>query len=231
MAGTVHEAEQIPELDVSVPKVAGISTGLVAVNILLMWAASYTPVADLGQVLFSNYFIAVGTFVVTVGGGVWISNRGIDTGNLTIAGAGVTLVQLGYTLVGSALLVLAPPGLRAPVLGITTVITGLITAAVVVVVYRTDHSFARWRTYSRVLFVGGFALGGVGFFFAPQLMVVASVCFFLGFLTDLTYEIWAVKENKYASALSNAIGIYVAVMGVFIHILQLVLRVLSALDN
>ncbi|WP_440990537.1 hypothetical protein [Haloarchaeobius baliensis] len=216
---------------VDVPRVAGIGAGLVAVNVLLMLVGSYTPLADLGTVLFSNYFVAVGTFVVTVGGGFWVSNKGIENDSMPVAGAGVSLIQFGYTLLGSAILVVASPTVRLVALGVTTVITGLLTAGVVVVVYRTDRSFERWQLYSRGLFVGGFVVGAVGFFVNSLLMLGASVLFFLGFVADLTYEIWAVKENRYASALRNAIGIYVAVMGVFIHILQLVLRALSYLDN
>ncbi|SEP77550.1 hypothetical protein [Natrinema salaciae] len=216
---------------VNVPKVAGIATALVAANILLMLVGSYTPLADLGLILFSNYFVGIGTFVVTIGGGFWVSNRGIETGNIPIAGAGVTLIQFGYTLLGSAILVIAPSALRVPALAITTIITGLLTAGIVVVVYRTDRSFAGWQTYAKGLFVAGFAAGAVGFFTNPSLMLFASVLFFLGFVTDLTYEIWAVKENRYASPIRNAIGIYIAVMGVFIHILRLVLYALSVLDN
>ncbi|QLG50989.1 hypothetical protein [Natrinema halophilum] len=231
---SVHDTTQTGQYvpTVNVPKVAGIATALVAVNILLMLVGSYTPLADLGLILFSNYVIGIGTFVVTIGGGFWISNRGIEQDALPMAGAGVALIQFGYTLLGAAILGgFAPPALRIPALGITLVLTGLLTAGVVVLVYRTDRSFESWQTYSRGLFVAGFVAGGIGFFVAPVLMIGASVLFFLGFVADLTYEIWAVKESKYANPLRNAIGIYIAVMGVFVHILQLVLRVLSVLDN
>ncbi|ELY85968.1 hypothetical protein [Natrinema altunense] len=230
---SVHSSKQAEQYasTVDISKVAGIATALVAVNILLMLVGSYTPLADLGLVLFSNYFVGIGTFAVTIGGGFWVSNTGIAKGNMPIAGAGVTLIQVGYTLLGSAILVMAPSALRVPALAVTTVITGLLTAGIVVVVFRTDRSFARWQTYSKGLFIAGFAAGAVGFFINPMLMIFASVLFFLGFVTDLTYEIWAVKESRYASPIRNAIGIYVAVMGVFIHILRLVLYVLSMLDN
>ena len=214
-----------------VSRIAGIATGLVAVNILAMLVGSYTPLAALGLVLFSNFFLGIATFVVTIGGGFWISNKGIEADHLPIAGAGVALIQLGYTLLGAGVLAIAPSELRVPALGITTVLTGLLTAGVVVVVYRTDRSFARWQRYSQGLFLAGFAAGGIGFFVTDALLMVAFALFFLGFVTDLTYEVWAVKANRYASTLRNAIGIYVAVMGVFVHILQLVLRVLSALNN
>lgn len=230
---SVHEGTQnsqlLPTVDVS--RVAGIATALVVANIVLMLVGSYTPIASLGLVLFSNFFVGVAVFVVTIGGGFWISSRGIRHGNLPVAGAGVTLIQFGYTLLGAGILAIAPSELRVPALSITTVLTGLLTAGVVLVVYRTDRSFERWQTYSRGLFVAGFAAGAIGFFTGSSLMIAAFALFFLGFVADLTYEIWAVKVSKYSSELRNAIGIYIAVMGVFVHILQLVLRVLSALDN
>lgn len=230
---SVHESARnsqlLPTVDVS--RVAGIATGLVVVNILLMLVGSYTPLAGLGLVLFSNFFVGIAVFLVTIGGGFWISNTGIQRGSLPVAGAGVALIQFGYTLLGAGILAIAPSELRVPALSITTVLTGLLTAGVVLVVYRTDRSFAAWQRYSRILFVAGFVAGAVGFFASSALMIAAFALFFLGFVTDLTYEIWAVKVSKYSSELRNAIGIYIAVMGVFVHILQLVLRALSALDG
>ncbi|MDG5776385.1 hypothetical protein VB773_07830 [Haloarculaceae archaeon H-GB2-1] len=211
-------------------EITGIASLLVAANILLMLVMSYTPAVALGRVLFSNFFFAIGTFVLTVGGGYWLASRGVENGSMPLAGAGVTLTQLGYGLFGATVLAFASSSLRVPALAITTVVTALITAVITVVVFKTDHSFERWQLYSGGLFITGIVLGAIGAFAASSLLVVAGVCFFLGFVTDLTYEIWAVKTSAYASPLLNAIGIYVAVMGVFIHVLQWVLRVLEMLD-
>jgi len=215
----------------SVSRIAGIGTGLVALNIVLILALSYTPVATVGRLLFSNFFVGIATFVLTVGGGYWLANTGIERGSLPLAGVGVSLSQFGYALIGSALLGGAlSSSMRVTALGITTVVTGLITAAVVVVVFKTDHSFERWQLYSWVCFGGGFVVGAAGYFVNSTLLLVAGALFLLGFVVDLTYEIWAVRESKYDSDLRSAIGIYIAVMGVFIHVLQLVLRVLELLD-
>lgn len=212
-------------------KIVGIGVALVALNIAFMLALSYTPVAPVALGLFSNFFVGIAVFVVTVGGGFWISNKGLDRDSLPLTGAGVALTQVGYALFGGAILSQVPTGLRVTALGIAAVITGFITAAITLVVYRTDHSFAGWQKYAGGLFLGGIGIGAVGAFAAPALVVVAGLLFFLGFVVDLTYEIWAVKENRYASDLRNAIGIYVAVMGVFIHVLQWVIRALAILEN
>ncbi|WP_123534895.1 hypothetical protein [Halosimplex salinum] len=214
----------------SVSRIAGIGAGLVALNVVAILALSYTPVAPLGAMLFSNFFIGIAVFVVTVGGGYWLATTGIEKGSLPLAGAGVALTQFGYALIGSAILFrVASSSMRLTALGITTVVTGLITAAVTVAVFGTSHSFERWQMYSWVCFGGGFVVGAIGFFVNPTIMLAAGALFLLGFIVDLTYEIWAVRESKYGD-LRSAIGIYIAVMGVFIHILQLVLRVLEMLD-
>ncbi|WP_459191259.1 hypothetical protein [Halosimplex sp. J119] len=213
----------------SVSRIAGIGAGLVALNIVLMLALSYTPVAPLGAALFRNFFIGIAVFMVTVGGGYWLANTGIEKGSMGLAGVGVALSQFGYALLGSAILLRVGMSTRVTALGITAVITGLITAVVAAVVFKTDHSFERWQMYSWVCFGGGFVVGAAGVFVNPMLMLVAGALFLIGFIVDLTYEIWAVRESKYGD-LRSAIGIYIAVMGVFIHILQLVLRVLEMLD-
>jgi hypothetical protein len=61
--------------------------------------------------------------------------------------------------------------------------------------------------------------------------VASDAGFFAAFVVSLTYEIWAVKQDRYASDLRNAIGIYVAVMGVFVNVLVWVLRILSLLSE
>ena len=215
----------------NVSQIVGMATGLVTLNIVLMLVLSYTPVAGIGLLLFSNFFVGIAVFAVTVGGGFWIASEGTEQGSLPLAGAGVALTQVGYSLIGSAILLLAPSGSRVLAIGTAAVITGAITAGVVVVVFNTTRSFEGWQRYAGGLFIGGFALGAVGVFVNQTLIAVAGLLFFLGFVVDLTYEVWAVRENRFASDLRNAIGTYVAVMGVFIHVLQWVIRILSILDN
>jgi hypothetical protein len=219
-----------PTATTNVNKVAGIASLLVVVNVLLILGLAYTPVAQIGVVLFSNFFVGIATFLVTVGGGYWLASTGIEKGIFPLAGAGVALTQTGYGLFGAAILQFAPSGVWAPALGISAVVTGLITAAAAVIVFKSDHDFSRWQLYSWVFFGGGFVVGAVAYFAAPAFVVVAGVFFFLGFLADLVYEIWAVREDRYASDLLNALGIYIAVMGVFVHVLQLVLRILSEME-
>ncbi|AWB28051.1 hypothetical protein [Halococcoides cellulosivorans] len=233
--GTIEGAATV---DRSIGRIVGIASALVVFNILLMWLVSFTPIAPLvTPLLFANYFVTIGFFVVTVGGGFWIANLGLERGSGILTGAGVTLTQAGYGLFGAAILAIAgsqlglSASMRLAGIGIAALITAAITAVVTVIVFSTDHSFERWQTYAFGGFIGGMALGAVGYFVNPMLIALAGVIFFLAFVCDLTYEIWAVREDYHASDLRSAIGIYVAVMGVFIHVLQWVLRILALLDN
>jgi len=112
-------------------KITGMATALVVLNIVLMLALAYTPVSSIARLLFSNFFIGIATFVITVGGGFWVANKGIQSRSFPLAGVGVTLIQAGYGLFGATILTsFAQSGLWIPALAITAVITGLITAVV-----------------------------------------------------------------------------------------------------
>jgi len=219
-------------VDRNLTKIIGIATGLIAVNIAAMLALSFIPaVVALGAVLFGSYFIGVFVFAVTVGGGSWIASKGTQRGSLPLAGAGITLTQAGYALFGAVILGGIGAALKLTAVGISVIVTAVITGVVAYVVFSTDRNFSSWQSYSFYLFISGFAIGAVGFFTTSLLIVMASLIFFAAFIVSLTYEIWAVKENRYASDLRNAIGIYVAVMGVFVNVLIWVVRILSLLGE
>ena len=218
-------------VDQNLSKIIGVSTGLIAVNILLMLALSFVPPAvALGALLFGNIIIGMAAFAISVGGGSWLASKGVKRGSLPMAGAGLTLTQAGYGLFGAYILGLASAALRLPAIGISVVITAAITGVVAYVVYTTDRDFSSWQSYSFYLFIAGIALSLAGYFVLQPLIFLAALVFFAAFTVSLTYEIWAVRENRYASDLRNAIGIYVAVMGVFVNVLIWVLRILELLD-
>jgi hypothetical protein len=233
MSGSFGSVERTATgtVDRNLGKILGISTGLIAVNILLMLALSFVPpVVAIGGLLFGSFFIGIAVFAVTVGGGSWIASKGTKRGSLPLAGAGVTLTQVGYGLFGATILGGIGAALKLTAIGISVVVTAAITGVVAYVVFSTNKNFSSWQSYSFYLFIGGFVIGAIGFFITPLLMLVASLVFFAAFVVSLTYEIWAVKENRYASDLRNAIGIYVAVMGVFVNVLIWVLRILELFD-
>jgi len=233
MSGSFGSVERTATgtVDQNLSKIIGVSTGLIAFNIVLMLALSFVPPAvALGRLLFGSLFVGMAAFAISVGGGSWVASKGVQRGSLPLAGAGLTLTQAGYGLFGAYILGLASAALRLPAIGIAVVITAAITGVVAYVVYTTDRDFSSWQRYSFYLFIGGIALAAVGYFVFTPLVLLAGLVFFAAFTVSLTYEIWAVKENRYASDLRNAIGIYVAVMGVFVNVLIWVLRILELLD-
>jgi len=233
MSGSFAERTQTVSgtVDRNLSKIIGVASGLVAFNIALMLVLSYIPpVVGLARVLFSSILIGIVAFAVTIGGGSWVASAGTERGNLPLAIAGVALIQSGFGLFGAGALGIAPEYLRLPAIGISIVITAAITAVIGYVVFTTNYNFSSWQNYSFYCFIGGIGLAAAGVFLFTPLLLVASLLFFLGFMLSLTYEIWAVKENRYASDLRNAIGIYTAVMGVFVNVLIWVLRILELLD-
>jgi len=61
-------------------KITGMATALVVLNIVLMLALAYTPVSSIARLLFSNFFIGIATFVITVGADSGSPTRGSRAG-------------------------------------------------------------------------------------------------------------------------------------------------------
>ncbi|MFB6217400.1 MAG: hypothetical protein ABEJ72_10640, partial [Candidatus Aenigmatarchaeota archaeon] len=87
-------------------------------------------------------------------------------------------------------------------------------------VYLTGHDFSSWNRYANYLFMGVLLFALVGTFAGP-LGIIAFALALLGFIVYLVYEIWNLRQRP-SNVLLNGVGIYVAVMGVFVEILRLV---------
>ena len=101
------------------------------------------------------------------------------------------------------------------------------TAGIGTYVYaRSDTDFDH---YGKIA-TGAFLVGLVAILagsFIPIVLLVGFVAIFLGFVFRLGYEMWEIRENHGLNTAMQAIGLYVAVAGVFVHILQLVVRALA----
>ena len=83
------------------------------------------------------------------------------------------------------------------------------------------------RNPPRSAFVVGAVLVLVGTFVTPVLLG-GFLFVFAGFTLRLGYEIWKVRDRYSADrSLIHALGIYVAFTGVFVHVLQLVVRLFA----
>jgi FtsH-binding integral membrane protein len=203
-------------------KTIGIASGLVALNIALMSLIAFTPLAAVMEYVFSYLILGVLFFGALLTGGVWIAKSGIRNNNKTKSGLGVGILQIAYGLFGGGVLSIAPANLMPIIIGVTFVLTLGLTIASAALVYFSGRDFSSFENYSTYMFLAilGFSLFGT---FIPGFGIIAFFLALAGFLTYLIYEIYVLREQQ-ASPLMNGLGIYVAFMGVFIQILQMVLR-------
>lgn len=203
-------------------KSLGLSSGLVLFNIALMAVLALTPARQFTNLAFSIPIVGVLVFGALITGGVYLAKQGIRNNNIGQAYGGTGILQAAYAVFGAGIIGFLPQSAFAPVLGITAVVTTVIAFLSGLLVYGTDHDFRNWGKYSSYMFLGvlGFAFIGS---FSPTLVAVAFVLALAGFITYLVYEIWEMRQSP-QNVYLNAIGIYVAFMGVFVQILQIVVE-------
>jgi len=203
-------------------KTIGIASGLVAFNIALMTAVAFTPLAAVMDYVFTYLILGVLFFGALLTGGVWIAKKGIRNNDKKLALTGTAILQVAYGLFGGGVLSMAPVNLMAPIIAATFVITLIIAVLSAALVYMTGRDFSSWGRYSSYLFIGviGLALFGT---FLPFFGIIAFFLTLAAFITYLVHEIYVLREQKATPAM-NALGIYVAFMGVFVQVLQMVLR-------
>lgn len=207
-------------------KIVGSATGLMALTVGLMAVFAVTPLAAINDYLFSIPILGVLVYGAAITGGELIAERGIENNQFGLAVAGVAVLQLAFGIFGAGVLTFLPAELHLYALGITGVCTLLMTATIGTYVYARSITFEHYSTWASYAFLGGLGAALLGSFVQPVLLV-AFVLFFLGFLFRLGWEIWKIRDNRVASVPMQAIGLYVAVAGVFIHILQIVVRMLA----
>lgn len=200
----------------------GISAGLVAANIVLMAVVATSPLAGLAAALFDTLILGVIVFGAVLSGGVYLARRGTRQENTGMAVAGVALLQGGYGVFGGMVLAIVPPGGRLTVALIAAVVSGAAAAVAAWYAFRTSRDLRVFRRYATYCFLGVLGVALVGTFSAP-FAIVAFVLALTGFLCYLLAELGELKKRPDRTWL-NAIGIYTAFMGVFIHVLQIVAR-------
>ena len=205
-------------------KSIGVSAGLILLNIALM-AVIAVSFGKSARILFELPAILVMIiFGAGLMGGRWLAKKGMKQDNTGLAVAGTGLLQVTYGVFGGAILSVIPASMFPLALGITAVITTAIAVGAAVLVYGTGRNFRTWGKYSNYLFMGAFGTGLIGSFF-PPLLLLTFVMVLVGFIVYLVYEIWRMKQRP-GRVIMNGIGIYIAYMGVFVEILQIVISML-----
>ena len=199
------------------------ASALMALNVLLMYVFVATPLAAVNQFLFAVPIVGVLVFGAAIVGGEIIAEKGIMGGNFGLAVAGVAILQGAFGTFGAGVLAPLAPGQIEVVLGITAVVTALLTALFGTYIYARSSTFEHYRSWSMGAFLAGVAAVFVGTFLQPVLLL-GFVLIFLGFVLRLGWEIARIRDGRIESVSLQAVGLYVAVAGVFVHVLQMVLR-------
>ena len=220
---TPHETERGFGLSSREARVIGGASVLMAINVVVMYAIVTTPLAQVNEYLFAAPIIGAVVYGAAIMAGQYVAERGVEGGDMGIAFVGMVLLQLAFGIFGAGVLRFAPRETHLTILGTTAVVVALMTAAISGYVYARSKTFEGWGSYANYAFIGGLVAILIGTFVQPVLLAGFALIF-LGFLLRLGYEIWQVRDHRNASVALQTIGVYVAVAGVFVHVLQLVMR-------
>ena len=224
---TPHETGRGFGLSSREVQVIGGASVLMAINVLLMYVITRTPLVQVNEYLFAVPIVGVAVYGAAIMAGELIAERGVEGGDMGIAFVGMVLLQLAFGIFGAGVLRFAPPESHLTILAVTAVVTALLTALIAGYVYARSKTFESWGRYANYAFIGGIVAILVGTFVQPALLV-GFVLIFLGFLLRLGHEIWQVRDHRNASVALQTIGVYIAVAGVFVHVLQLVMRYMAS---
>ncbi|MFB6147987.1 MAG: hypothetical protein ABEJ66_03815 [Candidatus Nanohaloarchaea archaeon] len=213
-------------LDGNELKSLGISVLLILLNIALMGALSYTPASGLLGVLFAAPLVGIIVFGALLSGGNYLAERGLKRDDIGVALLGAAVLQFTYGIFGAGLLAGLAAGTQLVLLGITAAVTAIIAVLAGALVYGTDRDFSRWNMYAGGFFIGVLIFGAIGNFLWTPALLLAFLFALVGFTVYLVHEIWEMRSRP-GKVYLNAVGIYVAYMGVFIQVLQIVMRLLS----
>ena len=227
---TPHKTDRGFGLSSREVQVIGGATGLMAITVALMYVFAATPLAVVNDYLFAAPIVGVLVYGAAIMGGEIIAERGIKGGDMGIAFVGMVVLQLAFGVFGAGILSMAPQGTQLTVLGITAIVTALMTALVSGYVYARSTTFEHWGKFANYAFLGGIGVILVGTFVLDILLLVGFVLIFLGFILRLGYEIWQVRDHRDTRVALQTIGVYIAVAGVFVHVLQLVMRYVMSQD-
>jgi FtsH-binding integral membrane protein len=217
-SGSIHPTFQA----VGVPAAA-----LIAVNVLLMYVVALTPIAGLANLAFRTPIIGLLVFGGALTAGNYLADRGLENDEMGLAFAGTGILEVTYGILGGGILAAIAVGSRVLALAITLVVTLALTIGIAAYVYLRGGDYEHWNRWSLGAFVVG-ALGVLVGTFVPVVLIGGFVFIFAGFTLRLGYEIWRVRADYSPDrSLIHALGIYVAFTGVFIHVLQIVIRMMG----
>lgn len=220
--------ESPPEYDLKDKRTVtalSVGGGLMVTTIAMMLLIADTSLGSMLATVFAVPIIGILIFGVLLSAGRYLGLRGIRDNNMGMAIFGSVVLVFSYGWFGGGILHPYDPSLYVPALAVTGAISVLISLVAAGVVYSTEKNFAHYEKYSGICFLGVLIMGLIGSFAGPVLIIAFGLAL-AGFLFSLVYEIWMTSNNN-RPAYANGIGLYVAFAGVFVHILQMVLRAMA----
>lgn len=200
----------------------GVGGGLMVITVLGMVAVANTVVGGWMQTAFTIPIVGVVLFGGALTIGRYIGMKGATTDDIVLSILGSAVCVGVYAIFGGGILTGVSPALYAPVLVVTGGLTTAIALGAGMYVYLSSDDLSQWSRYAMYCFVGGLLAAAFGSVFEPMLLV-AFALFLTGFLCNLVYDIW-VTSSQNRSPVANGLALYVAFAGVFVHVLQLVVR-------
>lgn len=187
-----------------------------------------TPVAEFVGIIYSIPLIGMLVYGVLLSVGQYVAVTGVEDDRTGIAVIGASILVLSFSSLGAGILSPYSTNLYIDALLVTSLITTAITVLIGIYVFRTDKNLSHWRRYSMYSFGLALLTAGVGLVYAP-IFLLTFIFILFGFVADYVYEIWNLNK-KARSPVAAGVALYVAFAGIFIQILQLVLRLLAK-DN
>lgn len=210
-------------------KSSTVTATLIVINILLMVILSYTPVAYLFSYIFSTPLIGIIITGLLLSGGYSLADKGIKKQDIYLSLIGIGLVVFTFSGFGSS--ILQPYNFEEYI--IPLIVSGLITTGISLLcgyyVLRTNGSLERYKRYSTYSFIGVLLTGGLGLLYTP-IYVLSFILVLVGFITDLIYQIW-MRDIGSRPELYDGFALYVAYIGIFVQILQIVIQFLGKPEN
>lgn len=202
-----------------------LGASMMAATVLGMLLIADTAVAELMLTLYQFPIVGVVVFGALLTGGRYLGIKGVKQNSTVQAVVGALILIVSYAWFGGGILTPYEPSLYNPAILVTGAITIAITLVASAYVYSTDKNLAHWSRYSGYCFLGVIVSAFIGTIYAPITLIGFALAL-LGFTADLVYEVWMTSQ-KNRPAYANGIALYVAFAGVFVHILQLVLRAMA----
>lgn len=215
------------DMTVSLATAGGLFTATVASMLLFADTVFGSTVLALYESL-----PLVGVIIVGIGltVGRHLGMDGFMGDNIVEGVFGTVITVFTYGLFGGAILTPYDMSTYGPAILVASGITVAMSVVAGAWVLNSDRSFDGWDEKSGVVFFGGIVAVFLGSFLPGSiggiLVLLAFALFTIGFIIDLVYEIWSMSSGR-RNAIVNGFGIYIAFTGIFVHILQMVLELMS----